>query len=159
MEWLAFAIFLTASGAAAATGAMFPPGAWYQTLDKPPWVPPNWAFPLVWSILYVASSFAAARVAGLPGSGLALAFWAMQIAFNTLWSPVFFGLRNFRASLVVMTFLWVSVTGTMVTFFALDVLAGLLFVPYLIWVSVAGALNYSVTARNPDVRPVAPSRS
>jgi len=154
MDWLAFAIFLLASGGAATTGAMFPPGPWYETLDKPNWVPPNWAFPLVWTILYLASSFAAARIAVLPGSGLALAFWAMQIAFNTLWSPVFFGLRNFRASMVVMAFLWIAVAGTMVSFFTLDLLAGLLFVPYLIWVSVAGALNYSVTARNPDVRPI-----
>ena len=154
MDWLAFALFLTASGGAAATGAMFPPGPWYETLDKPPWVPPNWAFPLVWSMLYIASSLAAARVSGLQGSGVALAFWSMQIAFNTLWSPVFFGLRNFRASLVVMAFLWVAVAGTLVSFFALDTLAGMLFVPYLIWVTVAGALNYSVTARNPDVRPI-----
>lgn len=154
MVYLTFLIFLTASAGAAATGAMFPPGAWYARLDKPGWVPPNWAFPVVWSTLYLASSIAAARVAGLEGSGLALAFWAMQIAFNTLWSPVFFGLRNFRASLVIMGVLWVSVAGTMLSFFALDTLSGLLFVPYLIWVTVAGALNASVAARNPDVRPV-----
>ncbi|MEM1272502.1 MAG: TspO/MBR family protein [Pseudomonadota bacterium] len=155
MDWFTLAICLLASGGAASTGAMFPPGMWYQELDKPPWVPPNWAFPVVWTVLYIASSVAAARVSGLDGGGLAMAFWAMQIAFNTLWSPVFFGLRNMRASLVVMAFLWIAVAGTMISFFAVDPLSGFLFVPYLAWVSVAGALNYSVYARNPDVRPIA----
>lgn len=26
---------------------------WYRDLDKPPWQPPSWAFPVAWSILYV----------------------------------------------------------------------------------------------------------
>ncbi|MEM9317627.1 MAG: TspO/MBR family protein [Pseudomonadota bacterium] len=154
MDWVIFLIFMLASGGAASTGAMFPPGAWYQQLNKPPWVPPNWAFPLVWTILYIASSVAAARVAVLPGSGIAMAFWAMQVSFNAIWSPVFFGLRHMRASLIVMALLWVAVTGTTVAFFTHDATAGLLFLPYLAWVTVAGALNFSVYARNPDVEPV-----
>jgi tryptophan-rich sensory protein len=33
----------------------------------------------------------------------------------------------------------------------LDLLAGLLMVPYLIWVSIAAALNRAVLVRNPGV--------
>ena len=149
MDWLLFAIFLAACGAAATTGSMFMPGAWYRALSKPSWTPPDWVFPVVWSILYLSSAFAAARVAPLEGSAYAMAFWAMQIAFNTLWTPVFFGLHRIRAAFVVMLGLWIAVAGTMVTFWHLDWIAGALFVPYLIWVSVAGALNGSVWLRNP----------
>ncbi len=149
MIWQVFFIFLAASGAAAATGAFFMPGKWYETLSKPSWTPPDWLFPVAWTVLYLSSSYAAARVSLLPGNASAMAFWAMQIAFNTLWSPLFFGLHKMRASLVVMAFLWIAVAGMLGTFLSLDLIAGLLVAPYLVWVSVAGALNLSVALRNP----------
>lgn len=148
MDWVLFAIFLAACGAAATTGSMFMPGAWYRGLEKPPWTPPNWVFPVVWTVLYVSSAYAAARIAPLEGSAYGMAFWAMQIAFNTLWTPVFFGLRRIRAGFVVMIGLWIAVAGTMVSFWQLDWIAGALFAPYLVWVSIAGALNASVWMRN-----------
>lgn len=154
MDWSLFGIFFLASAGAATTGAIFPPGPWYEDMDKPPWTPPNWAFPLVWTILYIGSSFAASRIAVLDGNAYAMAFWALQIAFNTLWSPVFFGLRRIKASMTVMAVLWVAVVGSAITFWQLDVLAGLLFVPYVIWVTVAGALNFSVWQRNPGLKPL-----
>ncbi len=104
---------------------------------------------MVWTTLYISSAVAAARVAPLEGSAHAMAFWAMQIAFNTLWTPVFFGLRRIKAGFVVMLGLWIAVAGTTVTFLQLDWIAGALFVPYLVWVTVAGALNGSVWMRNP----------
>jgi tryptophan-rich sensory protein len=155
MDWTLFLTFLAACGAAAATGAMFEPGAWYRSLAKPAWTPPNWVFPVAWTILYLAMAAAAARVAPLPGSGQALAFWAAQIAFNTLWTPVFFGLYRLRAALVVMFGLWLFVALTLVAFWQLDRLAGLLFVPYLAWVTVAGALNLAVVRLNRGLVPPA----
>ena len=157
MDILLFFVFLAACLSAGATGALFPPGSWYQKLEKPPWVPPNWAFPVAWNILYVLMAFAGARVAGLEGSGPALAFWALQIALNALWSPVFFGLRRLKAALPVMALLWLAVAAALVAHWRVDLWAGLAFVPYLAWVTVAGALNLSVWRRNPDVPPLRPS--
>jgi tryptophan-rich sensory protein len=131
---------------------MFMPGAWYRALSKPSWTPPDWVFPVAWTVLYLSSAVAAARVAPREGAAYGMAFWAMQIAFNTLWTPVFFGLRRIRAAFFIMLGLWIAVAGTMLAFFQLDWLAGALFVPYLVWVSIAGALNASVWMRN---RPLA----
>ena len=155
MDWLLFLSFLAACGAAGATGSMFDPGSWYRDLDKPVWTPPGIVFPLVWVTLYVAMAYAAMRIAMIDapasqGVGQALAFWAAQIAFNTLWSPVFFGLKRMRAAMVILCFLWLFVAATMVSFWMLDALAGALFVPYLVWVTIAGALNFSVMQRNPQ---------
>jgi tryptophan-rich sensory protein len=150
MDWGLFLTFLAACGGAAATGTLFQTGAWYEALQKPSWTPPNWMFPVVWTTLYLLMSFSAMRVAQLPESGQALAFWAAQISFSTLWTPVFFGLHRMRAAMGVMVCLWLSVTATTLAFWQLDWLAGLMFLPYLIWVSVAGALNYSLWRMNPD---------
>ena len=153
MFWILFMIFLAACFSAGATGGMFPPGDWYRSLDKPRWTPPNWLFPVAWTTLYLLMAFAGARVALAPENGLALALWALQIALNTLWTPVFFGLRRMRAGLVVLSALWLAVAAALVALWQVDSWAGLAFVPYLCWVSVAWALNLSVLRRNPNVAP------
>ena len=43
---------------AASSGAIFKPGEWYENLCKPSWTPPKWAFPAVWSILYIFIAYA-----------------------------------------------------------------------------------------------------
>ncbi len=148
MDWVLFFTFLAACTPAAISGALFRPGEWYAGLSKPPWTPPNWLFPIVWSFLYVSMALAAARVANLPDTSQALAFWAVQIAFNTLWSGIFFGLRNMAAGGIIIGMLWIAVCTTMIAFWLHDQIAGLLFIPYLIWVTLAFALNWSVWARN-----------
>ncbi|MDG1459367.1 MAG: tryptophan-rich sensory protein [Pseudoprimorskyibacter sp.] len=145
-----FLIFLAACFAAGATGGLFPPGAWYERLKKPVWTPPNWLFPLAWTTLYLCMSAAAARVAVIDGSGMALALWALQIALNTLWTPVFFGLQRIKAGMAVLLMLWAAVAACMVALWQVDMLAGLLFIPYLVWVSVAAALNAAVWRLNPE---------
>ena len=154
MDLTLFFLFLIACGAAGATGAVFPPGQWYRGLRKPSWVPPDWVFPVVWTSIYLLISFAGARVAGIGGSSLALVFWALQAAFSTLWTPVFFGLRRLRGSLIVMAILWLAVLGATVTHWSVDAWAGVAFLPYLMWVSVAAALNVAMARLNPGVEPL-----
>jgi benzodiazapine receptor len=146
-----FLTYLAACGAAAATGALFQPGDWYRSLNKPRWTPPDWLFPVAWTVLYLSMSVAAARVAMVGDSGQALALWSVQIALNALWTPVFFGLRRLGAGLVIIFLLWLAVAATMLAFWQVDRIAGLLIAPYLLWVSIAGALNRSVWVRNPAV--------
>ena len=156
---LLYLVFLAACFGAGATGAAFPPGKWYETLSKPAWTPPDWAFPVAWTSIYLLISFAGARVALMDGNSWAMAFWAMQAAFSTLWTPVFFGLRRLRGSLLVMAPLWLAVLGATVAHWRLDLWAGLAFAPYLAWVTVAAALNVSVARRNPDVVPLKPNEA
>lgn len=153
MDFGLFFTYLAACGAAAATGALFSPGEWYKTIDKPGWTPPDWVFPVAWTTLYVCMSLAAMRVglSGAPSAPQALGFWAIQVTLNALWSPVFFGLRRMRAALIVVGLLWLAVAVTLVAFARIDTIAGLLFLPYLAWVTIATALNASVLRRNPSM--------
>ncbi|MGS4945623.1 tryptophan-rich sensory protein TspO [Meridianimarinicoccus sp. RP-17] len=150
MAYVLFTIFLAACFAAGSTGGLFMPGDWYRRLNKPWWTPPDLVFPIAWTVLYVCMAAAGARVAMLPGAGLAMALWSLQIALNGLWTPVFFGLKRMKLGLIVVGILWVAVACTMLALFQQDRIAGLLFVPYLVWVTIATALNAAVLRMNPD---------
>jgi len=151
MFWLLFGVFLIACLGAGATGGLFPPGPWYRKLEKPWFTPPDWVFPVTWMVLYVCIAVAGARIAMAENNGLAMAFWALQIAFNGLWTPVFFGIRNIRIGMAVVSFLWLTVLGCIIVMWPVDTVSALLFVPYLIWVTIAAALNAGVWRLNPDV--------
>lgn len=150
MIWLLYGVFLVACLSAGATGGLFPPGPWYRNLNKPSWTPPDWVFPVTWTMLYLCMAGAGARAAVLPDNGLAMALWSLQIALNALWTPVFFGLKRIKLGMYVLVMLWISVFSAMLALWSLDTVSGLLFVPYLIWVTIAGALNLSVWRLNPE---------
>ena len=151
---LLFLIFLLACGCAATTGYLFPTGEWYKGLSKPSWTPPDWAFPVAWTTLYLLIAFAGARVAtvGGPGATTALAFWALQIAANTLWTPAVFGANRLRVGLAVMAVLWLAVLATTLASWSVSTLAGVALLPYLAWVSLAAALNWELIRLNPQER-------
>ena len=154
MSLFLFFLFLLACASAGTTGAIFPPGEWYKTLNKPSWTPPNWMFPVAWTSIYILISIAGARAANMEDSGVALAFWACQAAFSTLWTPIFFGLRHIKGALFVMAPLYLSVLGATVALFQLDFWSGLFFLPYLAWVTVAALLNYTMARLNPQAKPL-----
>ena len=145
---MTFLIFLLACGAAASTGILFKPGQWYDSLVKPDFTPPNWLFPVAWSIIYLLLAWAGYRLTLIPGSQVVLALWAAQIALNTLWTPVFFGAHHIFAGMVILTVLWLVVAAMVVMAMQLDVITGLILFPYLVWLCVAAALNFSILRNN-----------
>lgn len=147
-DWALLLPFLGASLAAGMTGWMFKPGDWYESLIKPDWRPKNWMFPVAWTTIYILSSLAAARVAAVAGSGQALAFWSLQIALNTLWTPTFFGARRMGLSVIVMGALCVAVLGMLWTFWTLDGWAFVMILPYAGWLSLAAPLNWRIWRDN-----------
>jgi len=145
---MTFLVFLLACGAAASTGLLFKPGQWYESLTKPGFTPPNWLFPVAWSIIYLLLAWAGYRLTLIPGSQAVLALWAAQIALNTLWTPVFFGAQRIFAGMVILTLLWLVVAVMVVMTLQLDVITGLILLPYLAWLCVAAALNFSILRNN-----------
>lgn len=148
LSFLPLFIFILLVVCAASTGAIFKPGAWYLSLDKPFWTPPSWAFPVVWSVLYILIIIAAWLVWQAGGWSLAIVFWGLQIIFNVAWSWIFFGRRQMGLALADIGLLWLSIVGFMIATWPISQTASWLFIPYLIWVSVAAALNLSIWQRN-----------
>lgn len=147
---MAAIVFIVIVFAAASSGALFKPGEWYESLRKPHWTPPKWAFPVVWSILYVMIAYAGWLVWTTVGWSLPMALWVLQIVANALWSYFFFGRRRMDLALIDVGILWLSVALFILAAWPVVPLASLLFVPYLAWVSAAAALNYSVRRLNPE---------
>lgn len=150
MDWQTFFIYLMACLVAASTGSLFPPGEWYRSLKKPLWNPPDWLFPIAWSILYIIIAFAGMRISliGTAESSFALALWALQISLNTIWTPVFFGLRKIRLAMGFMVGLWATVLFMVLSYWYIDVVASALLIPYFLWVSFAAVLNYKILILN-----------
>src|SRR5207342_1556398 len=66
---------------------------WFDALQKPPFMPPGWAFGVVWPILYALLGIALAMVVTEPPSDrrrLALVLFFAQLLLNFAWSPIFF---------------------------------------------------------------------
>jgi benzodiazapine receptor len=152
----ALGIFLLINLAAATSGAVFKPGAWYAGLDKPGWTPPNAAFPLVWSVLFLLNAVAGWLVWQAAGTGAApaLAAYGLSLVINAGWSALFFGMRRMDLALVNVIFLWLSIALVAVLFWPVSPVAAALQLPYLLWVSVAALLNRTVLRMNPaEARP------
>jgi len=146
-------VFLAANVAAALTGAFCPPGAWYQTLSKPSWTPPNWLFGPAWTVLYIMIAVAgwlAWRDAEPEGALLPMAVYALQLLFNAFWSVAFFGMRRMGLALADAVAMALAITACIVVFAPINVLAAWLMVPYLAWVCFATALNFAILRRNPS---------
>ncbi len=143
--------FLVACFAAAATGILFKPGAWYERLRKPSWRPPNWLFAPVWTVLYLMIALAGWlvwRSAEFSGATTALALYALQLLLNALWTPVFFGLHRPDLGFAVIVALWLAIVATIVAFAPVNGIAALLMIPYLAWVSFASMLNFAIWRLN-----------
>lgn len=135
---------------AASTGAIFRPGAWYETLAKPPWTPPDWLFPIAWMILYAFIAVAGWLVwhaADWPANRTALILYGLQLVLNAGWSVIFFGARRVDLALWEVVALWASIAATIAAFAPLSPLAAALMAPYLAWVSFAAALNFDIWRR------------
>jgi len=152
---LRFAMCATLLAAVAAIGGAVTapqiPG-WYAALAKPAWTPPNWAFPLAWTVLYALLAVVLFRLwslaPGVAGKHGAIGLFLGQLALNALWSPVFFGLQAPWAGLGVIAMLLVVLVRALAAAFAVDKLAGWLLVPYLLWVCYASTLNAAIAVLN-----------
>jgi translocator protein len=150
MGWLIVSFIAAAIGGTASVHA----GPFYAQLVRPDWAPPPSIFGPVWTVLYALMGIAAWlvwRVAGLRAAKFALIFFVLQLVFNALWSWFFFGWHRGGLAFADILLLWVSIVATLISFWRVRPLAGVLLVPYLLWVSFASALNYSIWQLNPQV--------
>ena len=124
---------------------------WYQGISKPPWTPPDWIFGPVWSLLYAMMAVAAWliwRKVGCSAGKKPLLWFALQLALNSLWSILFFGLHSPGWALADIFLLWLAILMTMRAFWPVSTWAAMLLLPYFLWVSFASVLNATIWQMN-----------
>jgi translocator protein len=148
--WMSLLPFIAAVVAVGLSGAVFMPGEWYKSLDKPSWTPPDWLFGAAWTILYAMIAVAGWLVWRAEGFGLALAMWLANLVFNAAWSWLMFGRHQISAALADAVAMLVTIIGFIWAASSVSQVAALLFVPYLAWTAFAAALNGAILQRNPQ---------
>lgn len=117
---------------------------WYDCI-KPSITPPNFVFPIVWSILYIMIAIALAQTLLLPSSttrNLLLVVFGVNLLLNVLWSYAYFGWRNMLLSMAIIIILWATIIIIVVQSFKVHPKwVGYILLPYLFWVSFATILN------------------
>ncbi len=146
--WLKVLICVVAINVLGGLGAIVTTPAikgWYQTLEKPPGVPPNSVFGPVWVTLYCMIGLSLAllwdRVPAGPEKRSALIWFVIQMVLNLIWSPVYFGAHWMGVALIIIASLLVILPFVIIKIRSLDKTAGRLLIPYAIWVGYATYLN------------------
>jgi translocator protein len=148
--WLGVSFAASAVGAVASIQAK----SFYGQLVQPNWAPPPTIFGPVWTILYALMGIAAWMVwrsGGFRSNRQALTLFLLQLAFNALWSWVFFAWHLGAMAFADVVVLWILIVATLVSFWRVRPLAGSLLITYLLWVTFAGALNYTLWQLNPQI--------
>jgi len=148
----ALALFLVACiGGGAASGLATPPGEWYASLAKPAWTPPGWVFGPAWTVLYALMALAAWQVwrrRAATDVRMPLALFAIQLALNLAWTPIFFGMQRPGLALAEIVLMLAVILATTASFVRVSTTATILMLPYCAWVCFATALNWAIWRMN-----------
>ncbi len=125
--------------------------AWYSTLKKPWFKPPDWVIPLAWTGIETSLAVAGYRLLRLPSSverqkALALLSWNVFMIGG--WSQLFFKRRKLAVSTVAAA----TMIATGVEFARhakrVDPPAARAAVPFIAWVSFATVLTATIWGLN-----------
>jgi len=147
-----------ATAAAAAVGSIASRrgvATWYPTLRKPRYVPPNAAFPVAWTTLYVdiattsASAIDRYRDDGDDaGAGAYIAALGANLALNAGWSWLFFAKKKLGMSAVAAAVLSLSSADLVRRTAEADPKLGVALAPYPLWCGFATVMSADIWRLN-----------
>lgn len=118
-------------------------GEWYKCI-KPSITPPNFVFPIVWTILYIMIWFVLANVLMMTPSKQKtrlLILFGINLFLNVSWSFAYFGSRDILFALIILIFIIISLIGILYTLWSISKTLTYILIPYLAWLCFAGILN------------------
>lgn len=126
--------------------------SFFEVYQKPPLLPPEWLFPVVWVILYASMGYSAYRVcisdAHSDNKKAALTVYWVQLAFNFSWSIIFFRFEWLWGGFAIISALLILIILMTALFYKLDKKAAYLNFPYILWVAFAAYLNFATASIN-----------
>lgn len=146
--------FLVVTLGVAAASAFFTNNSMekYKNYNKPILSPPDWLFPIVWSILFILMAISAYIIytsdATKKEKTDALFLYFLQLVINFFWTIIFFSLNQRLLGFLWIILLWVVVIFMIITFYKIKPIAAYLNIPYLLWLSFAAYLNLGIYVLN-----------
>ncbi|MGC6404754.1 MAG: TspO/MBR family protein [Candidatus Comchoanobacterales bacterium] len=125
--------------------------SWYSTLKQPAFMPPNWVFPVVWTLLYLLLATIARLLWELrheSGMKWALVFFVLQMIGNWMWSPVFFVAHQMYIALGLLVVILGLSLMSMLSVIQTRLWLSMLWLPYIAWLGFALYLNAAVILLN-----------
>lgn len=120
----------------------------YDTLKKSLLTPPNIVFQIVWIVLYTLIGIAAYRIymnnKAEKNDYNGYFYYLVQLLINFLWTIIFFNLRLYGISFILIIILLILITITTIKFFKVDKISGVLMVPYIGWITFASYLTFYI---------------
>ena len=120
---------------------------WYGALNRSPLTPPNYVFPIVWTILYGIIGICGWliwRESSFPGiKRIKTLYWA-QLLLNWSWTPLFFHYHLTGLSMLVLSAMDILVGILMWLAYPKIKSVSLLMMPYFLWILFASYLNFYI---------------
>lgn len=120
---------------------------WYGTLNRSSLTPPNYVFPLAWTILYGAigtCGWLIWSIASFYRLSVIKILYVIQLILNWSWTPLFF--RYHLTGFALLVLMSMDILVGMIIWLAYPKLrsVSLLMLPYLLWILFATYLNFYI---------------
>lgn len=125
---------------------------WYSTLNRSTLTPPNYVFPIAWTILYGiigACGWLIWRPQAFPKLlSVIKTLYLTQLILNWSWTPLFFHYHLTGFSLVVLVAMDILVSILIFLAYRRMRAVSLMMIPYLFWILFATYLNFYIWQYN-----------
>jgi len=125
---------------------------WYYQLKQPDWKPPDPAFGVIWTVIFLLCAISGwlgwHRLPSPAWRPLALFFWGLNGFLNLLWSLLYFTWRRPDWAMWEVPLLLMSILALIAVHRRHSPMSAWLLLPYLVWVSIATCLNWTTIALN-----------
>jgi benzodiazapine receptor len=124
---------------------------WYSTLNRASLTPPNYVFPVAWTILYGmigACGWLIWCKPPFPKISVIKTLYVTQLILNWSWTPLFFHYHLTGLSLVVLWAMDILVGAIIWLAYGKMRAVSLLMMPYLFWILFATYLTFYIWQYN-----------
>lgn len=139
-------VYAAGAGLWVSTGAAF-----YQSLDRPPWQPPDIVFGLIWPYNFLVLAISGVVVAG-SANGRSVAAWlgltALSVVAALSWARLFYISEALWPSAVALGIAVLLTIPVLVIVWRTNIWSGISLVPYVLWLATATSLAVGYAARN-----------
>lgn len=120
---------------------------WYSILNRSPLTPPNYIFPVAWTVLYGAIGACGSIIwhsSSFPKLKIIKVLYLIQLVLNLSWTPLFFYYHFTGISLIVLFCMDILVSMLLWLAYQQARVVSLLMIPYLLWILFATHLNFYI---------------